>query len=345
MVSKLRFKKETKEHNLVGTMTRVMEKGFRFLGNLSTSILKIISKLAKEAVEGSMFSALSDTFKNDKVWVIDSGACKHMIREFSQLQNLSKGNSSPLIELGDNKSYLVKGIRYTSLELDLGGRIHLNNILYFLGLKNKLLSISCLEDKGDRIYFVDGKVLVWGKGSSINDARVIRICEGTLYRLYTPLAQALFHLDMSPFELWHRRYGNIHFNIFPYLSQMVNKIPELKEEHERTCKGCTLGKNINKIFKSSDTRSKEILDLIQLDVCEPMAVKSLGGHLYYVTFIDDYVGNTWLYLLKNKYEVLKKFEGFRNEMGNLTERNIRTLRSNDGGEYTSKELIDFCKET
>jgi len=31
-------------------------------------------------------------------------------------------------------------------------------------------------------------------------------------------------------------------------------------------------------------------------------------------------------------------------MENLTKRNIKTLRSNDGGEYTSKELIAFYKE-
>ena len=48
-------------------------------------------------------------------------------------------------------NHRVKGIGYTK------------NILYVLSLKKKLLSISFLEDKGDKIVFVDGKVLVWGK--------------------------------------------------------------------------------------------------------------------------------------------------------------------------------------
>lgn len=77
-----------------------------------------------------------------------------MAGECSQLETLSKGT----IELGDNKSYLVKGIGSTSLELESGGSIHLNNILYVPGLKKNLLSIPCLEDKGDRVAFVDGKV-------------------------------------------------------------------------------------------------------------------------------------------------------------------------------------------
>lgn len=64
---------------------------------------------------------------------------------------------------------------------------------------------------------------------------------------------------------------------------MVNDILELKEEHEGTCKECALGKNVKKPFARSDTRSKEVLYIIHLDVCGPMEVKSLGGNQYYVT--------------------------------------------------------------
>jgi len=38
-----------------------------------------------------------------------------------------------------------------------------------------------------------------------------------------------------------------------------------------------------------------------------MALKYLGGHQYYVTFIDDFSRKAWLYLLKNKDEVFEKF--------------------------------------
>jgi len=75
---------------------------------------------------------------------IDTGASKHMMGECSQLQTLSKGNSSDSFELGDKKRYLVKEIVSTFLELDSGGSIHLNNILYVPSLKKKLLSISCI---------------------------------------------------------------------------------------------------------------------------------------------------------------------------------------------------------
>lgn len=95
----------------------------------------------------------------------------------------------------------VKGIGSTSLELEYGGNIHLNNILDVLGLKKKLLYISFLKDKGDRVAFLNGKVIVWAKGSSIENSRTIGVHEGRFYRLLTPPPQALVHLDINPCEL------------------------------------------------------------------------------------------------------------------------------------------------
>ena len=77
MVSKLRCKKKTEDHRL-----RAMKKGFKFLENLTISIKnyisKIISKLAKEVADGSLFSTLSNTFKDENVWIIDNDASRHM---------------------------------------------------------------------------------------------------------------------------------------------------------------------------------------------------------------------------------------------------------------------------
>jgi hypothetical protein len=124
---------------------------------------------------------------------------------------------------------------------------------------------------------------------------------------------------------------------------MVEGIPEFQSTHEGISKGCALGKNIKKPFPSSNNRSKEILDLIHSDVCGQMAVKSLGGYSYYVIFIYDYSIKTWLYLLKTKDEVFNKFQEFKEEIENLTNKKIKMLRTDNGGEYTSKEFVAFCK--
>jgi hypothetical protein len=79
-------------------------------------------------------------------------------------------------------------------------------------------------------------------------------------------------------------------------------------------------------------------------VCGPIPSFSISGYVYYVSFIDDYSRKTWLYLLKSKDEVFIKFKEFKSLIENLSERKIKILRSDNGGEYTSKEFVNFCKD-
>jgi transposase InsO family protein len=51
-----------------------------------------------------------------------------------------------------------------------------------------------------------------------------------------------------------------------------------------------------------------------------------------------------MYFLKSKDEVFSKFKEFKALIENLSERKIKILRSDNGGEYTSKEFVNFCKD-
>lgn len=66
-----------------------------------------------------LFSALTGTFQDDNIWVIDSKASRNMTGQHNQLKTLSKGKSSYSIELDDNKRYPMRGILWTSLKLSI----------------------------------------------------------------------------------------------------------------------------------------------------------------------------------------------------------------------------------
>ena len=112
------------------------------------------------------------------------------------------------------------------------------------------------------------------------------------------------------------------------------------------CRGCALGKYTKTAFSSSDNKSAVVLDLIHSDLCGLMSSFSLRGYEYYVTFIDDHSRKTWIYFLKSKKseEVLQRFQEFKALVENQTGRKIRVLRSDNGGEYTSKEFDGFCRQ-
>jgi hypothetical protein len=92
----------------------------------------------------------------------------------------------------------VEGFGQASVKLKTGNNVHLSNVLYIPGLEKNIVSISFLEDKGNRIAFIDGKVLSWHKDSSIENARVIGTREGNLYRLLEQNEEALIHDEVNP---------------------------------------------------------------------------------------------------------------------------------------------------
>jgi transposase InsO family protein len=110
------------------------------------------------------------------------------------------------------------------------------------------------------------------------------------------------------------------------------------------CNGCAQGKNIKNPLLKRDNKAEGVLELIHSDVCGPMPSTSISGYVYYVFFIDDYSHKTWVYFLKSKDEVFSKFKEFKALIENLSERKIKILRSDNGGEYTSQEFANFCKD-
>ena len=158
------------------------------------------------------------------------------------------------------------------VQLESNYLLHLNDVLYVLGMKRKLVSISELGDKGYRVAFADGNVLAWHRNSSMNIAKVISVREESLYRLSTLPAQALVHDSTNINELWNRRVAHLNYQALPTLRNMVTCLPMLHVDHDGVCRGCALGKNTKGSFSNSESRSKGILDLLHYDLCGPMIV-------------------------------------------------------------------------
>ena len=67
----------------------------------------------------------------------------------------------------------------------------MKEVLYVPGLKKNLLSISELDKKGYRVALMDGQVLMWAKGKTIEDVVAIGEEEGGLYKLKGHLETSL----------------------------------------------------------------------------------------------------------------------------------------------------------
>jgi len=51
---------------------------------------------------------------------------------------------------------------------------------------------------------------------------------------------------------------------------------------------------------------------------------------------------TWVYFLKSKGETLKKFQIFKTMIENVIDHWIKCLKIDQGQEFTSRQLCNFC---
>ena len=73
---------------------------------------------------------------------------------------------------------------------------------------------------------------MWTKGKSIDDAVVIGVEEGGIYKLKGHANSSLMTTTVSPCELWHKRIAHIHYKALPIVSKVVTNLLEIQINHE-----------------------------------------------------------------------------------------------------------------
>ena len=109
------------------------------------------------------------------------------------------------------------------------------------------------------------------------------------------------------------------------------------------CEGCQYGKAHQLPYEESKFKAKKPLELVHSDVFGPVKQASLSGMRYMVTFIDDFSRYVWVYFQKEKSETFSKFKEFKSAAEAETGEHIQSLRTDNGGEYTSDEFFKFLQ--
>ena len=87
--------------------------------------------------------------------------------------------------------YALEGSGIVPFQMELGGVLRIENVLWVLELKRSVLSISLIENKGLYIIFQDGKVLIKPSGSILDVVVVLGVRGRNLYRLNDKPMQAM----------------------------------------------------------------------------------------------------------------------------------------------------------
>lgn len=111
------------------------------------------------------------------------------------------------------------------------------------------------------------------------------------------------------------------------------------------CHDCLNGKQTRLPFPAHTVwRASKPLELIHSDICGPITPISTGKKQYFISFIDDFSRKAWVYFLTMKSEAFEYFKIFKRLVETETEMQIKCVRTNNGGEYTSTAFMKFCTE-
>nr|GEY23490.1 hypothetical protein [Tanacetum cinerariifolium] len=92
---------------------------------------------------------------------------------------------------------------------------------------------------------------------------------------------------------------------------LVDGLPKFEYGKDHLCFACERGRSKKvshppKLVPSDNSK----LELLHMDLCEPMRVVSINGKKYILVIVDDYSRYTWVYFLHSKdetQEIIKKF--------------------------------------
>ena len=151
--------------------------------------------------------------------------------------------------------------------------------------------------------------------------------------------------DKNKERLWHRRYGHLSEHGLHKLAkkEMVDNFNYDTSNMIGFCEACIGGKHHRSPFNHSDRMASKRLELVHTDLCGKMGAKSIGGAEYFITFTDDKTRYSWVYPLKTKDQAFGCFLEWKAEVKRSSGKKLRTLRSDNGGEYTSTRFETFLK--
>jgi hypothetical protein len=214
-------------------------------------------------------------------------------------------------------------------------------------MKRNLISLSTLDSEGFHYSGSDG-VLKVSKGyliclkGDLNSAKLYVLRGSTLHGSVSAAA-AVTNAEPSKTNLWHMRLGHMSKLGMTELMKR-NLLNGCTSSSMKFCEYCIFGKHKRVKFNTSVHTTKGILDYVHADLWGPSRKPSLGGAHYMLTIIDDYSRKVWPYFLKNKDDTFAAFKNWKVMIERQTDRKVKLLRTDNGGEFCSDAFNDYCRQ-
>lgn len=261
---------------------------------------------------------------------------------FTSLDEIIKSK----VKFADARVLTVEGIGKITVKKKNGGQVLITDVLFVPGMKSNLLSLGQLLEKGYTSRLENKMLRVYDKQNHL----ILKspLTKNQTFKIEIDVAdQECFAVAVKKEEwLWHYLFGHLNFRDLQNLKSkdMARGLPYIFPPKE-VYSDCMASKQLRNLFQQHvSSKTKEKLQIVYSDVCGPIQTKSLGGNRYFVSFIDDFFRKLWVYLIKRKSEVLEVFQNFKTMVERSSGQLIKVLRTDGGGEYTSRVFERLCEK-
>jgi len=170
------------------------------------------------------------------------------------------------------------------------------------------------------------------------------ILNGSTIACETAFPVSTLPADLS---LWHRRFT--HHNYADIKRMIEHKLVtglvlDSDNKPDPICEPCIAGKMSANPFPSSANHNRSPLALIHSDLHGPLPIATHQGYKYWITFIDDSTRFRAVYLLKTKSQAFEVFKEYKAWAENQLSAKILELQDDKGGEYMSREFLEFTTQ-
>ncbi|SOV01195.1 uncharacterized protein UDID_17597 [Ustilago sp. UG-2017a] len=293
-------------------------------------------------------------------WIIDSGATHHMVNDERML--LTSTNKVGQISTAGDEKLQVKAIGDASLRVG-EATIQLLDVLYVLKLNANLLSVQGLIENGARVIFDEfGTTIKQNDGTQVQFKRDRR--QGHFKVRGQALALELEEtrdgvpednqntgkLDNAPegnkdtkhrdSYLWHERFGHPGRDKTRQIRAHYLGTDEEMEHESKHCNACSQGKQTRaRMSQSESERMEAPLELVHVDLMTDF--KGHANYHYALVAVDDFSSLVYVEPLCTKSAALTALRRWIARMERATDRKLKTLRSDNGGEWCSIAAEDW----
>ncbi|KAK3029325.1 hypothetical protein RJ639_038423 [Escallonia herrerae] len=224
--------------------------------------------------------------------------------------------------------------------VSLADGITLRHVLYVPNLAVNLISVSCLATNANCFVAFSHDICVLQDRTSKSPIGLGKMHRGVF--VFQPLSTATVVVvsESESYELWHRHMGHpsnqplIHLPTVPVVSPSLKTI----------CDVCCRAKHTRTVFPASTSRAMDIFGLIHCDIWGFYRVSTISGAKYFLTIVDDYSRDVWVYLMHDKGQTGTLLRNFCNMVHTQFGKLVKIIQSDNGHEFDSQPMTQFYND-